>query len=75
MSKKGAKKGGAKKGGKKGGKKEAEEDPLSPEDRILLLTTQVESLKNQLVFQKVRTSEAEAAMREFLHHYEMLEKV
>ena len=68
------KKGGkAKKGAKKGGnKKESVDAPLSLQDENTLLKTQIESLKNELIFEKSRCSEAMSAMREFRSHYESL---
>lgn len=35
---------------------------------------QIESLKNQLIFEKSRASEALTGMKEFRHHYELLNK-
>ena len=67
-----------KKGGKKGGKKtksaDSAEGGLSISDENALLKTQIESLKNELIFEKSRYSEAFTAMKEFRTHYELLSK-
>lgn len=71
------KKKGGKKGGKKAGKKasgDGAEGGLSIADENALLKTQIESLKNELIFEKSRYSEAFTAMKEFRSHYELLSK-
>lgn len=64
----------AKKGGKKAAGKDGAEGGLSMADENMLLKTQIESLKNELVFEKSRYSEAFTAMKEFRTHYELLSK-
>ena len=64
----------AKKGGKKAAGKDGAEGGLSMSDENMLLKTQIESLKNELVFEKSRYSEAFTAMKEFRTHYELLSK-
>eukprot|EP01083_Nonionella_stella_P039692 107958_1 len=71
--KKKGKKGG-KKAAKKGNGKDGEEGGLSISDQNVLLKTQVESLKNELIFEKSRYCEAFTAMKEFRTHYELLSK-
>merc|ERR1712013_562590 len=66
------KKGGKKKGKKAGKKSDGAEGALSMEDENSLLKTQIESLKNELTFEKSRYAEAFTAMKEFRTHYELL---
>merc|ERR1712129_247083 len=72
--KKATKKKGGKKAKKGAKKSDGAEGGLSMSDENMLLKTQIESLKSELVFEKSRYCEAFTAMKEFRTHYEILSK-